>query len=113
MNESKDYITHPDEMGTIHISEDVLAAIAASAADEVEGVSGLLNVSGTKRSASKGVRLTRKDEGTVIDLYLMIKYGQAIPEVAERVQSAVAGAMGAMAGFEPAAVNVHVGGVSF
>ena len=37
MGENKDYMTHPDEMGCIHISEDVLASIAAGAAAEVEG----------------------------------------------------------------------------
>lgn len=113
MNESKEYITHPDEMGTIHISEDVLAAIAASAASEVEGVSGLMSVPGTKRSAARGVRLSLKGEETVIDLYLMVKYGQAIPEVAGKVQEAVGAAVEAMAGFSAAAVNVHVGGVTF
>ena len=30
MNENKEYITHPDEMGCIHISEDVISAVAAS-----------------------------------------------------------------------------------
>ena len=39
MGENKDYMTHPDEMGCIHISEDVLASIAAGAAAEVEGIS--------------------------------------------------------------------------
>ena len=38
MGENKDYMTHPDEMGCIHISEDVLASIAAGAAAEVEYV---------------------------------------------------------------------------
>ena len=113
MNENKEYITHPDEMGSIHISEDVLAAIAASAAAEVEGVSGLMAVPGAKRGAARGVRLSLKGEDAVIDLFLMIKYGQAIPEVAEKVQTAVAAAVEAMAGFSAAAVNVHVGGVSF
>jgi len=113
MNESRDYITHPDELGTIQISEDVLAAIAANAAAEVEGVGGLLTVPGTKRSAAKGVRLSLKGEESVIDIFLMVKYGQAIPEVAGRVQTAVSGAVEAMAGFSATAVNVHVGGVSF
>ena len=36
MNENKEYVTHQEEMGTIHISEDVLAAIAASAALEID-----------------------------------------------------------------------------
>ena len=44
MNESsKDYVVHPEEMGAIHISEEVLSAIAASAAAEIDGVAGLMN----------------------------------------------------------------------
>ena len=35
MSESKDYISRSDELGNIHISEDVLAVIAAAAALEV------------------------------------------------------------------------------
>ena len=32
MGDNKEYMTHPDELGCIHISEDVLASLAASAA---------------------------------------------------------------------------------
>ena len=38
MGDGKEYISRPDELGNIHISEDVLAVIAAAAATEVEGV---------------------------------------------------------------------------
>ena len=97
MGENKEYMTHPEELGCIHISEDVLASIAAGAAAEVEGISGLMNLA----------------EGAVIDLYVMIRYGYAIPEVAEKIQNAVSGAIESMTGFSVKAVNVHVGGVSF
>ena len=112
MNENKEYITHPEELGNIHISEDVLCAIAASAALEIDGVAGLMNA-GNKKNSGKGVKITIQNEHTVVDVYLMVTYGQPIPEVAEKVQSAVASAMDAMAGFAVQEVNVHVGGVSF
>jgi len=111
MGESKDYMTHADELGCIHISEDVLASLAAGAAAEVEGISGLMNLAAKKTNA-RGVRLSMEDEGAVIDLYIMIRYGYAIPEVAEKIQSAVSGAIESMTGFPVKAVNVHVGGVS-
>ena len=41
MNENKEYVSRCDELGNIHISEEVLSAIAAAAAMEVKGVSGL------------------------------------------------------------------------
>ena len=109
MGENKEYMTHPEELGCIHISEDVLASIAAGAVAEVEGISGLMNV----KSNAKGVRLTADEDGAVIDLYVMIRYGYAIPEVADKLQSAVSGAIESMTGFDVKAVNVHVGGVTF
>ena len=112
MGENKDYMTHPDEMGCIHISEDVLASIAAGAAAEVEGISGLMNLA-TKKTAARGVRLSLVDNAAVIDLYVMVRYGYPIPEVAEKIQNAVSSAVEAMTGCEVKAVNVHVGGVSF
>ena len=112
MGENKEYMTHPEELGCIHISEDVLASIAAGAAAEVEGISGLMNVS-SKKSGARGVRMAVDEEGAVIDLFVMIRYGYAIPEVAEKIQNAVSGAIESMTGFSVKAVNVHVGGVSF
>ncbi len=111
MGENKEYMTHPDELGCIHISEDVLASIAAGAVAEVEGISGLMNVAA--KSGVKGVRLAVDEDGAVVDLYVMIRYGYAIPEVADKLQSAVSGAVESMTGFEVKAVNVHVGGVCF
>ena len=112
MGENKDYMTHPEELGCIHISQDVLASIAAGAVSEVEGISGMMNLA-TKKSAARGVRLSVDDDGASVDLYVMIRYGYAIPEVAEKIQAAVANAIESMTGFTVKAVNVHVGGVSF
>ena len=42
MAESKEYMTLPEENGTINISEEVIAAIAVGAVREVEGVSGMM-----------------------------------------------------------------------
>ena len=41
MADGKEYVSRPDELGNIHISEEVLAVIAAAAAMEVEGVGSL------------------------------------------------------------------------
>lgn len=112
MGENREYITHNEELGCIHISEDVLAAVSAGVAAEEEGICGMMNL-GTKKTAAKGVRVTVDEDRAVIDLYVMLRYGYAIPEVAERLQTAVASAVEAMTGFAVKAVNVHVGGISF
>lgn len=112
MGENKEYMTHPEELGCIHISEEVLASLAAGAAAEVEGISGLMNVAANKKSGARGVRLSVDEDGAVVDVYILIRYGYAIPEVAGKIQNAVSSALESMTGFAVKAVNVHVGGVS-
>lgn len=113
MNENKEYVIHAEEMGTIRISEDVLAAVAASSAVEVDGVSALMNTQAGKKGLTRGVRIAIDGEKVAVDVYLMVRYGQPIPEVAEKVQSAVSTTLEAMTGFSVGCVNIHVGGVSF
>ena len=113
MGDNKDYMTHAEELGCIHISEDVLASLAAGAAEEVEGIGGLMNLNiAAKKTSARGVRLAMEEDGAVVDLYIMIRYGYAIPEVAEKIQTSVSGAVESMTGFAVKAVNVHVGGVT-
>ena len=47
MGEGKEYVSRSDELGSIHISEEVLAVIAAAAVLEVEGIGGLAANLGT------------------------------------------------------------------
>ena len=123
MGESKEYMTLPEENGSINISEEVIAAIAVGAVREVEGVSGMMtNLGGSvtdlvnnKKNAQKGLKGVKIDmTGTALtlDLYLTVQFGHPIPEVAENVQKAVASAVEAMTGCSVEAVNIHVGGVT-
>ena len=118
MVDNKDYMTHQDDMGMIQISEDVVASIATSAALEVEGVSGLLNANmadfmGGKKMTAKGVRVEMVDEAIAVHLFLVLRYGSAVAEVAGKVQTGVFAALQDMTGFDVKAVNVHVGGICF
>ena len=123
MGESKEYMTLPEENGSINISEEVIAAIAVGAVREVEGVSGMMtNLGGSvtdlvnnKKNAQKGARGVKIDmTGTALtlDLYLTVEFGHPIPEVAENAQKAVISSVEAMTGCPVGAVNVHVGGVT-
>ena len=98
MADSKEYMIHQEEAGTIQISEDVLASIASNAALETEGVS---------------VKVELDGENIVVNLFIVVRYGSAIGEAAKKVQKAVHAALEGMTGFKVAAVNVHVGGISF
>ncbi len=111
-----EYLTRAEENGTVNIAEDVVAAIVADAVKEIEGVGAMSQnvaeqLSGKK--AIRGVRVERVEDAVVIDLYLMARYGYAIPEVAQQVQESVTNAVAGMTGFPVKEVNVHVGGVSF
>ena len=118
MVDNKEYMTHHENMGTIQISEDVVATIATTTALEVDGVGGLMsaNVSdylGGKKLSSKGVRVEMVEGAIVVHLFIMIRYGNAVAEVAGKVQSGVFAALQDMTGFDVKAVNVHVGGICF
>ena len=123
MADNKEYMVMPEEDGAIHISEEVIASIAVGAVREVEGVSGMMtNLGGSvtdlvnnKKNAqkgTKGVKIDMSSDALVLNLYLMVQYGHAIPEVAENAQKAVASAVEAMTGCSVTAVNIHVGGVT-
>ena len=54
-----------------------------------------------------------KDGEIIVDVYLMVRYGYAIPDTARKVQDSVSAAVSGMTGYNVHAVNVHVGGISF
>lgn len=111
----KEYVVRPDEKGTINISEDVVAAIAVSAALEVDGVGEMTQAATgrAKKNAVKGVKLRIGEDCVIIDLQLMVKYGQPIPVVAQNVQEAVANAVESMTELNVVQVNVRINGITF
>ena len=118
MAENKEYITRQESMGTIQISEDVVASISSSVALETEGVGGLLNANmadlvGGKKMTAKGVRVEMAEDGVVVNLFLIIRSGLALAAVAQKVQHAVYSAPEGMPRFPVKAGTVHVGGIRF
>lgn len=121
MADAKEYISCPDQLGTIHISEDVLAVTAAAAALEVEGVGGLAANLGSdiaellagRKNLSRGVRVTVEENTVSVDISLLIKYGSNVQASARAAQDAVADAIANASGFTVQRVNVHVVGVAF
>ena len=121
MAEHKDYWVTAGDQGTIKISEDVVASIAALAAAETEGVGGLAagltaeiaSLLG-KKSQNKGVRVQLGEPDTVgVELSLLVEFGKSVGEVALAVQKAVKAAVESMTGLKTAVVNVVVSGVTF
>ena len=121
MAEHKDYWVTAGDQGTIKISEDVVASIAALAATETEGVGGLAagltaeiaSLLG-KKSQNKGVRVQLGEQDTVgVELSILVEFGKSVGEVALAVQKAVKAAVESMTGLKTAVVNVVVSGVPF
>lgn len=116
MAENREYLTQIEENGSINISEEVVASIAVDAMKEIEGVGAMgqnMTEQFTGRKSARGVHAELQDGGILVDVYLMVRYGYAIPEVAKKVQDCVGSALGGMTGFPVKSVNVHVGGISF
>ena len=120
MSENEKYISRREENGSVHISQEVLAVIAAAAATDVEGVGGLGATFGSEVSGlvgrkvqAKGVRLSMEEDQMNVDLSLLVKYGYAVPDVARSVQDAVMSAVENTSGLSVNAVNVTVTGVVF
>lgn len=110
----------PTELGSIKIADEVVAIIAGLAATEVEGVAGMSGgIAGGladmlgKRNFSKGVKVEVGDKQAAIDLYIVVKFGVRIPDVAWSIQENVKKAIESMTGLETTFINVHVQGVSF
>lgn len=121
MADHKEYWSTESDQGSIRISEDVVASIAALATSETAGVSGLYSTltSGivgflSKKNLSKGVRIEIGEEGTVkIEIGFLALFGHNICEVAKQVQENVRSSVESMTGLKVTEVNVHVGGVTF
>ena len=105
----------PNDLGVIRIADEVVSTVAGLAAVEVEGVASMSGGWGTdlveklgKRNLGKGIKVEATGEQTVIDIFIVIEFGYAIPKVAENVQKEVKLAVETMTGLTVAAVNVHV-----
>jgi len=119
MAESKGYITTAVEKGSINISEDVVAVIAAAAAAEVEGVyepciipgKEVTNMLG-RRGTPKGVKLSIDGDNIAIDLNIIAEIGFSVSEVGSKVQKAVMSAVEGATGVVLSSVNVNIGGIA-
>ena len=119
MADHKEYWSTESDQGSIRISEDVVASIAALAASETDGVSGLYSsvtrdiVSFlSKKNLSKGVRVELGEGDTVkVEISFLALFGHNICEVAKQVQDNVK--IESMTGLHVVEINVHVGGVTF
>ena len=104
-----------DTMGEVQVADEVVAIIAGLAATEVDGVTSmggnitkdLVSRLGIK-NLSKGIRVSVEEDKVSVYLTLNIAYGYALPEVSQKVQERVKGAIENMTGLQVAGVNVRI-----
>lgn len=120
MADNKQYITQLQESGSVMISQEVIATIAAQAISDVEGVNTIGSKPGVdlaemiqKKSWGKGLKISIDQEDALfIECSIIVNYGQSVVDVAKAVQEAITGAVSSMVGIGVACVNVNVCGIA-
>ena len=105
--------------GEVKIANEVVAAIAALAATEIQGVASLsggmthdqIARHGSK-NLNKGVNVSLKDKQVTAELSLNIDFGSSVPEVTSNVQERVRNAIENMTGLTVTDVRITVAGIS-
>lgn len=109
-------IPNENNIGVVKISDEVVEVIAGLAATEIKGVvgmsgklaGGITQIFTGKKNISKGVKVNVGEESASIDLYIVVKYGIKIPDVALSVQKNVKKTVETMTGLNVSAVNIFV-----
>ncbi|MFA7621639.1 MAG: Asp23/Gls24 family envelope stress response protein [Aminobacteriaceae bacterium] len=106
--------------GVVHISEDVLSELAKKTLSTIEGVQpaspGIASKLGIGRKASEGVRVVLEDgvrPEASVDVYVLVKFGYRIPDLAWDVQEMIKKNIEEYTGYKVRAVNVNVQGIYF
>ncbi|WP_297966777.1 Asp23/Gls24 family envelope stress response protein [uncultured Anaerovibrio sp.] len=117
---SEEMIKMEDGLGVVRIGDEVVSMMAGIAALEIPGIAGMSGglVGGIaellgRKNLSKGVKVEVGEKEARVDLYIIVKYGERIPDVAIAVQENVKKQIETMTGLSVVEVNVHVQGVDF
>ncbi|WP_438446763.1 Asp23/Gls24 family envelope stress response protein [Gorillibacterium sp. sgz5001074] len=113
-------IQQTTEYGQVHVSDEVIAILAGSAALECYGLVGMASRKQLKdgitellgrENLSRGVEIRHEGDVLNIDLYIIVSYGTKISEVAHNVQNRVKYVMNDVVGLQVESVNIFVQGV--
>lgn len=108
-----------NELGTVDISENVIAVVAGAAAMKCYGLVGMAarNIQDgiaellRQEHLERGVDIHLDGRKVSVGLYVIIEYGTKISEVALNIQEQVKYAIESQLGLDVEAVNVYVQGV--
>ena len=120
MDQAKEMVKKDNSLGSIRIADEVVSIIAGLAATEVDGIAGMSGgIAGGiaemlgRKNFAKGVKVEVGEKEAAVDLYIIVKYGVRIPDVALAAQENVKQAIENMTGLSVVEVNIHVQGVGF
>ncbi|HBI03902.1 MAG TPA: Asp23/Gls24 family envelope stress response protein [Paenibacillaceae bacterium] len=107
---------HTEQYGKIEIAPEVIEVIANMATLQVEGVvdlSGgmmvdLVDRIGGRKTSGKGVKVDIGEKEAAVDVYIIVEYGNRIPDTAHKVQENVRNSIEKMTGMYVTKVNVHI-----
>lgn len=114
--------TGDSSLGTVKISEEVIALCVMNATLRTRGVYALSafglgeNISKSilgKDPAYSGIRINQSEDGVTVDIYVVVKYGVKIPAVAWDLQENVKKEIKEILDMHAKAINIHVQGVRF
>jgi uncharacterized alkaline shock family protein YloU len=105
-----------NDLGTISISNEVIATITGIAATECYGLVGMVSrkmKDGVaellrRENLGKGVEITNKGDLTIVDLFIVVEYGTKITEVAHNIREKVSYILSEMLDLKSVKVNVNV-----
>lgn len=109
-----------NEHGKIEIDDQVIAAIAGSAALDCYGLVGMASRSQLRdgiaemlgrENLSRGVQIRREGDELHLDLYVIVSYGVRISEVAHNIRQKVKYVLEEIAGLKVDYINIFVQGV--
>lgn len=101
-------------------TELIVSKTAAKAALKVSGVAGLCDsftgnltkMFSVKEQGDTGIKVNAADDGLIIDIFVIVKFGVQIPQLAWDLQNTVKSSVSAITDQKVKAVNIHVQGVS-
>jgi uncharacterized alkaline shock family protein YloU len=104
--------------GSIHISDEVIVELAKKTILGIPNIQpanmGIASKFGIGRKAGDGIRVS-VEEGKVpamtVDAYILVKYGQRIPDLAWDVQEKIKANLERYTGYTVTAVNINVQGI--
>lgn len=106
--------------GQVTIINEVIATIVGGTAVSCYGIVGMASKSQIKdgiaemlrkENFSRGVVVQQKDNQLHIDMYIIVRYGTKISEVANNLQSQVKYTLNQSLGLSIASINIYIQGV--